>query len=98
MGKLSAEERPVVGKVANEVRENIELSINSKKEEINAIEKERKLKEEVIDVTQPGKVLKVGKKHPITQIIDEVTDIFIGMGFSIAEGQKLRLLKTTLTH
>ncbi|HBH1937124.1 TPA: phenylalanine--tRNA ligase subunit alpha, partial [Clostridioides difficile] len=65
MGKLSAEERPVVGKVANEVRENIELSINSKKEEINAIEKERKLKEEVIDVTQPGKVLKVGKKHPI---------------------------------
>ena len=93
MGKLSAEERPVVGKVANEVRENIELSINSKKEEINAIEKERKLKEEVIDVTQPGKVLKVGKKHPITQIIDEVTDIFIGMGFSIAEGPEVETVE-----
>ena len=88
MGKLSAEERPVVGKVANEVRENIELSINSKKEEINAIEKERKLKEEVIDVTQPGKVLKVGKKHPITQIIDEVTDM--SDTFYINDGVLLR--------
>ncbi|MCC0697976.1 phenylalanine--tRNA ligase subunit alpha [Clostridioides sp. ZZV15-6383] len=93
MGKLSAEERPVVGKVANEVREHIELIINSKKEELNAIEKERKLREEVIDVTQPGKVLKVGKKHPITQIIDEVTDIFIGMGFSIAEGPEVETVE-----
>lgn len=50
MGKLFVEERLVVGKVVNEVRENIEFSINFKKEEINVIEKERKLKEEVIDV------------------------------------------------
>lgn len=47
----------------------------------------------MIDVTQPGKVLKVGKKHPITQIIDEVTDIFIGMGFSIAEGPEVETVE-----
>ena len=86
MGKLSAEERPVIGKVANEVREAIETAISTKKEELKSIEKQRKLAEEVIDVTMPAKSFKVGKKHPISQIIDEVSDIFMGMGFSIAEG------------
>ena len=93
MGKLSAEERPVIGKVANEVREAIETAISTKKEELKSIEKQRKLAEEVIDVTMPAKSFKVGKKHPISQIIDEVSDIFMGMGFSIAEGPEVETIE-----
>lgn len=93
MGKLSAEERPVIGQVANKVRESIEGSISSKKEELKAIEKQKKLAEEVIDVTMPAKTVKVGKKHPISQIIDEVSEIFMGMGFSIAEGPEVETVE-----
>ena len=93
MGKLSAEERPVIGQVANKVRESIEGSISSKKEELKAIEKQKKLAEEVIDVTMPAKHVKVGKKHPISQIIDEVSEIFMGMGFSIAEGPEVETVE-----
>ena len=93
MGKLSAEERPVIGQVANKVRESIEGSISSKKEELKAIEKQKKLAEEVIDVTMPAKPIKVGKKHPISQIIDEVSEIFMGMGFSIAEGPEVETVE-----
>ena len=93
MGKLSAEERPVIGQVANKVRESIEGSISSKKEELKAIEKQKKLAEEVIDVTMPAKDVKVGKKHPISQIIDEVSEIFMGMGFSIAEGPEVETVE-----
>ncbi len=89
MGKLSNEERPIIGKVANEVREAIESEITSKKEELKNIEKQRKLLEEVIDVTMPSKKVRVGKKHPISQIIDEISEIFMGMGFSIAEGPEV---------
>lgn len=93
MGKLSAEERPVIGQIANKVRESIEGSISSKKEELKAIEKQKKLAEEVIDVTMPAKSVKVGKKHPISQIIDEVSEIFMGMGFSIAEGPEVETVE-----
>ena len=93
MGKLSAEERPVIGKVANEVRAAIEGAISSKKEELKLAEKQRKLAEEVIDVTMPSRPVKVGKKHPISQIIDEVNEIFIGMGFSIAEGPEVETIE-----
>lgn len=89
MGKLSAEERPVIGQVANKVRESIEGSISSKKEELKTIEKQKQLAQEVIDVTMPAKPAVVGKKHPISQIIDEVSEIFMGMGFSIAEGPEV---------
>ncbi len=93
MGKLSAEERPVIGKVANVVREAIEGGINTKKEEIKAIEKEKQLASEVIYVTMPGKIFTVGKKHPISQIIDEVSEIFMGLGFSIAEGPEVETIE-----
>ena len=75
------------------VRESIEGSISSKKEELKAIEKQKKLAEEVIDVTMPAKAVKVGKKHPISQIIDEVSEIFMGMGFSIAEGPEVETVE-----
>ncbi|MEG1743730.1 MAG: phenylalanine--tRNA ligase subunit alpha, partial [Clostridia bacterium] len=66
MGKLTAEERPVVGKVANEVREAIESALESKVEAIKAEEKKQKLESEVIDISMPGKKQIVGKNHPIT--------------------------------
>jgi phenylalanyl-tRNA synthetase alpha chain len=93
MGKLSQEERPVVGKVANEVASAIEGNINTKKDEIKLIEKQKKLLEEVIDVTMPAKTFVVGKKHPITKIIDDVTEIFMGIGFSIAEGPEVETIE-----
>ncbi len=93
MGKLSAEERPIVGKVGNEVRSAIEDGINNAKTELKKAEKAKKLAEEVIDVTMPSKEFKVGKKHPITKIIDEVTEIFLGMGFSIAEGPEVETVR-----
>ena len=93
MGKLSAEERPEMGKIANEVREAIENEISQKREEIKKIELEKRLAEEVIDVTMPGKTFKVGKRHPITQIIDEVTEIFMGIGFSVAEGPEVETVE-----
>ncbi|GAA3643694.1 phenylalanine--tRNA ligase subunit alpha [Asaccharospora irregularis] len=93
MGKLSSEERPIIGKVANEVREALETGISNKKEELKALEQERKLASEIIDVTMPGKVFTVGKKHPITQIIDEVTEIFMGLGFSVAEGPEVETIE-----
>lgn len=89
MGKLSADERPIIGKVANEVREIIENSIVLRKDELKTIEKNKKLQEEVIDVTMPGRKFSVGKKHPISQVIDEVSEIFMGMGFSIAQGPEI---------
>lgn len=93
MGKLSAEERPVVGKIGNEVREAIENAINTAKTELKAAEMAKKLAEETIDVTMPSKEFKVGKKHPITKIIDEVTEIFLGMGFSIADGPEVETVR-----
>ena len=93
MGKLSAEERPEMGKIANEVREAIENEISQKREEIKKIELERRLASEGIDVTMPGKTFKVGKRHPITQIIDEVTEIFMGIGFSVAEGPEVETVE-----
>ena len=93
MGKLSAEERPEMGKIANEVREAIETAISETREEIKKIELEKRLAEEVIDVTMRGKTFKVGKRHPITQIIDEVTEIFMGIGFSVAEGPEVETVE-----
>lgn len=86
MGSLSAEERPVVGSLANEIRVFIEESVNEKKGYILSKEKERKLRDEIIDVTLPGKRKSVGKLHPLSQVQRELENIFIGMGFTIVEG------------
>lgn len=89
MGKLSAEERPVVGKVANEVREEIESAIDTKSEAIRTAEKAAKLNSEVIDISMPGKKQTMGKKHPLSLTLDQVNDIFLSMGFSIEEGPEV---------
>lgn len=91
MGKLSAEERPAVGQLANEVRELIEKNIDKAKSQIREKEMERRLAKEVIDVTMPGKRQEAGKRHPLTQVLNEVKDIFIGLGFEIVSGPEVEL-------
>ncbi len=89
MGALTAEERPVVGQIANEVRAEIETALKIKAEAQKAAELERKLATEKIDVTLPSSVAAPGKLHPLTQVQRTNEDIFIGMGFSIAEGPEV---------
>ena len=89
MGKLSAEERPKIGALANEIRQRLEKEIDERKSAIMAAVEERKLAEEVIDVTMPGKKNDEGKLHPLTQVKNELAEIFMGMGFSIADGPEV---------
>ncbi|MCC5910509.1 MAG: phenylalanine--tRNA ligase subunit alpha [Clostridiaceae bacterium] len=89
MGSLSSEERPIIGKVANEVREAIETLLEEAKSTMKSKVLQQQLKKETIDITMPGKKEKIGKKHPLTQGLDELKNIFIGMGFKIAEGPEV---------
>ena len=89
MGQLSPEERPVVGQIANEVRAEIESAIAEKKKELSVKALENKLIAEKLDVTVPGNVKKVGHRHPLTLVQRDLEDIFMGMGFSIAEGPEV---------
>ena len=89
MGKLSAEERPVVGQLANQVREEIEAAVAQKAEALKASALEEQLKAEKLDVTMPGKTARVGHVHPLTRVQRDMEEIFIGMGFSIAEGPEV---------
>ena len=89
MGKLTPEERPVMGQLANEVRASIEALIEATDEKIKKAELEKKLREEKLDVTMPGKKSELGHKHPLNIVLDEVKDIFLGMGFDIATGPEV---------
>ena len=80
MGKLSAEERPVMGQLANAVRAEIEAKLDACKETINAKVLEAKLAEEAIDVTIPGETVAVGHQHPMNQVLQQIKDIFVGLG------------------
>ncbi len=91
MGSLSAEERPVIGQLANDVRASIEKKLDEAKKLLLQKEQELMLKAEVIDVTMPGRVRTLGHKHPMTQVIDNIKNIFIGMGYEIAEGPEIEL-------
>ncbi len=89
MGGLSEEERPVVGQLANEVREALTNSLDARREELSKKMLEMRLRSEKIDVTMPGKAVAIGKKHPLNTVLDEAKEIFIGMGFTIAEGPEI---------
>lgn len=91
MGKLSPEERPVIGGVANEVRAFIEEHISEKAAQLKNLELANRMKSEKIDVTMPGEHRTLGRKHPLTIVLDEIKDIFVGMGFSIAQGPEVEL-------
>lgn len=89
MGKLDKEEKKQVGPAANKARGEIEGLIAGKIEQVKAVVKEQKLKQEEIDVTEPGEKFKIGVKHPLTITMEEISQIFMSMGYSIAEGPQV---------
>ncbi len=89
MGKLSAEERPKMGALANMIRETITKAIENKNAELENEAVAKKLEAETIDVTLPGRAVATGNRHPLTKIIEEIEDLFIGMGYKIAEGPEV---------
>ena len=89
MGQLSPEERPIVGQMANDVRAEIESALTEKKTALAASALDAQLLSEKIDVTVPGKKEKMGHRHPLTLVQRDMEEIFIGMGFSIAEGPEV---------
>jgi phenylalanyl-tRNA synthetase alpha chain len=91
MGSLSPEERPVVGQLVNEVRAALEAALTGKQEELEQAALAVKLASQTIDVTLPGRPVPAGTMHPLSRIIEEVEDIFIGLGFEIAEGPEVEL-------
>ena len=93
MGKLSAEERPAMGQLANEVRAALEEALEAKGKELEAKALEDRLKAEALDITVPGKTVKLGHRHPMYIALDEIKDIFIGMGFTVLDGPEVELAK-----
>jgi phenylalanyl-tRNA synthetase alpha chain len=89
MKDLSAEERPVVGQVANEVREVIEKALEEKKDSLSSQQRLEELKNEVIDVTLPAKKVELGHRHPMNIVLEDIKKIFIGMGYEIVEGPEV---------
>ncbi len=89
MGQLSQEERPIIGNLVNQLRDELERVIEGREQEFKRKELNKRLETENLDVTEPGKKVFLGSKHPITQIIEEVEEIFLGMGYQIADGPEV---------
>ena len=98
MGSLSAEERPVMGQIANSVRAIIEQELEERKTAINAAVLEAKLAEEALDVTIPGTPAEMGHEHPMNQVLQEIKDIFVGMGYQIVDGPEVELADYNFTR
>ncbi len=97
MGKLSAEERPVMGQLANQLRGDIEAAIEQRKAELGSKLMELKLERESVDVTLPGETSALGHKHPMYNVLDQIKDIFIGMGFEILDGPEVEKAEYNFT-
>lgn len=97
MGSLSAEERPAMGQLANQLRGDIEAAIEKRKAELSTAMMEMKLKKEAVDVTMPGENVRLGHKHPMYNVLDQIKDIFIGMGFEIVDGPEVELADYNFT-
>ncbi len=91
MGKLSPKERPVMGQMANEVRAALENAIEAQSAVLAEKALDDKLEAETLDVTIPGKEVKIGHKHPMYLALDEIKDIFVGMGFTVLDGPEVEL-------
>ena len=91
MGRLSAEERPIMGQLANQLRAELESSIETTRAKLEAAALEARLKLEAVDVTIPGDELKLGHKHPMYKALDEIKDIFVGMVFTVLDGPEVEL-------
>lgn len=89
MGKLPKEERPIVGQVANEVREKIEKELNGVKDRLKEAQKNAKFKEEKIDISMAGKKRNIGHRHPLLGVKEELENVFMSMGFDVVEGPEI---------
>ena len=89
MGGLTPEERPVIGQLANEVRTQLEALLQARGEQLKAEETARRMQSETLDITMPGRATPLGHKHPLSVVLDEVKEIFLGMGFSVATGPEV---------
>ena len=89
MGKLSAEERPVIGQMANEVRQTLEDAVARRQEELKAKELDRRLASEKLDITMPGKTRAEGGLHPLSIVQEDLIDIFRSMGFDVVDGPEI---------
>ena len=98
MGKLSPEERPVMGQLANSVRAEIETRLEQRKAAIHAAALEAKLAAEAIDVTIPGESVAVGHQHPMNQVLQQIKDIFVGLGYQVVDGPEVKLADYNFTR
>jgi len=89
LGALPPEERPIIGQMANVVKDRLEEKLEAALSRVRLARKEEKLRSERLDVTLPGRRRPMGSRHPITQVIDEITEIFAGLGFQVAEGPEI---------
>lgn len=93
MGKLIAEERPIIGQIANDVRDELEEAISTMKERLVDEVKKTKLEKEKIDISMTSNNLKLGHKHPLLATIEELEDLFISMGFSVVTGPEIETIE-----
>ena len=98
MGKLSPEERPIMGQVANSVRAAIEQKLEARKAELNAAVLEQKLADEALDVTVPGEPVSMGHQHPMNMVLQQVKDIFVSMGYTVVDGPEVELASYNFTR
>ena len=91
MGRLSADERPVMGQLANQIRAELEDAIDDTRKKLEAAALEARLELETVDVTVPGEEIRLGHKHPMYKALDEIKDIFVGMGFTVLDGPEIEL-------
>lgn len=98
MGRLSPEERPAMGQLANTVRAEIEAKLEQRKAAIHASVLEAKLAAEAIDVTIPGEAIPVGHQHPMNQVLQQIKDTFVGMGYQVVEGPEVELADYNFTR
>ncbi|MTI60916.1 MAG: phenylalanine--tRNA ligase subunit alpha [Firmicutes bacterium] len=89
MGKIPAEERPVVGKIANQLKNKLNKLLQDKRDELTELAEQKSLADEKIDVTLPGKEPNIGHVHPLTNISNKIKEVFIGLGYTIAEGPEI---------
>lgn len=98
MGKLSPEERPIMGQMANNVRAEIEAKLEERKTAIHAAVLEAKLAAEAIDVTIPGEAIAVGHQHPMNQVLQQIKDVFVGLGYQVVDGPEVELASYNFTR
>lgn len=91
LGSLAADERPAVGKAANEVREALETAIEQRRCILSAAALETRVAAEAVDVTLPGRAHPIGSRHLINRITDRIIEIFVGLGYQVAEGPEVEL-------